>query len=215
MVLFLTILSGLCWCIVYEECIRIGFSKETYVMPFFALGLNLAWEAVYTFSDIFFLAHDPLVGMNLIQVIVNITWVCLDLITLWTYCKYGQKEWQSILSRRAFVYWTLLIIICCFLLQIAFIQEFGFMKAAIYAAFLQNLVMSLLFIKRYLTVGHLGAQSKLLAIAKWIGTLAPSILFGLSQNNWLVLTAGIFCSVFDFIYIILLTKPHYISSQKA
>lgn len=207
MVLFLTILSGLCWCIVYEECIRIGFSKKTYVMPFFALGLNLTWETVYTFSDIFFLAHGPLIGMNLIQVIVNITWVCLDLIILWIYCKYGQKEWRPTLSRLSFVHWTVLIILCCFLLQIAFIREFGFIKAAAYAAFLQNLVMSILFINRYLTVGQLGAQSMLLAIAKWIGTFAPTILFGLLQSNWIILTAGIFCTVFDVIYIILIAKP--------
>ena len=49
-------------------------------------------------------------------------------------------------------------------------------------------------------------QSLLLAAAKWIGTLAPTILFGMINYNALVLVCGIFCSVFDLIYIGLLIR---------
>lgn len=48
-------------------------------------------------------------------------------------------------------------------------------------------------------------QSLIIAINKWIGTLAPTILFGTIYGNQLVLILGIFCSVFDIIYIYLLT----------
>ncbi len=41
MEMFLTLLSGVGWMIVYEECIRLGFRDKTYSMPFYALGLNL------------------------------------------------------------------------------------------------------------------------------------------------------------------------------
>lgn len=34
MELFLTVLSGIGWMIVYEECIRLGFRQKTYAMPF-------------------------------------------------------------------------------------------------------------------------------------------------------------------------------------
>ena len=43
--ILLTIISGLFWIIVYEECIRLGFKQKTYCMPFFALTLNIAWES--------------------------------------------------------------------------------------------------------------------------------------------------------------------------
>lgn len=47
MELFFTLLSGICWIIVYEECVRLGFKQKTYAMPLFALSLNLAWESIH------------------------------------------------------------------------------------------------------------------------------------------------------------------------
>jgi len=204
MATFLTILSGIGWIFVYEECIRLGFKEKTYAMPLFALALNLTWEFLCTFCDIAFLAHGPLEGMNLVQVIVNGVWVCLDFMILYTYLKYGKKEWEENLNIRLFYPWTILVFICCFALQIAFIAEFGFVLAAQYAAFLQNLLMSVLFIAMAVKRRSRQGQSLLLAVSKWIGTLAPTILFGvLSQNN-VVLICGIFCTVFDLLYIALL-----------
>lgn len=78
--------------------------------------------------------------------------------------------------------------------------------AAQYSAFLQNLLMSVLFIAMYVRRGGIKGQSLLLAAAKWIGTLAPTILMGVLTLNWVVLVCGIFCSVFDMIYIGLLLK---------
>ena len=42
------------------------------------------------------------------------------------------------------------------------------------------------------------------AIAKWIGTLAPTILFGIYEQSLFITVLGLFCSVFDLIYIALL-----------
>ena len=203
---FLTVLSGIGWIIVYEECIQLGFKQKTYAMPFFALGLNFAWELIYTVADIFYKAHGPLVGMTLVQSIANAAWVCLDVLILFTYFKYGKKEWPRMISSKLFVPWSVLGLICCFALQLVFIQEFGFVMAAQYSAFLQNLLMSVLFISLYVKRGSMEGQSVLLAVAKWIGTLAPTILMGIINFNWVVLTCGIFCTVFDLIYIGLLLK---------
>ena len=63
MELFLTLLSGIGWIIVYEECIRLGIKQKTYAMPFWALALNITWEAIYAYSDIFLEAHGKLGGM--------------------------------------------------------------------------------------------------------------------------------------------------------
>lgn len=201
----LTLLSGIGWIIVYEECIRLGFKDKTYAMPLWALGLNFAWETIYSFSDIFLNAHGPLDNiMTLVQVIANVFWAFLDLIILYTYCKYGKKEAEHPIKKNYFIPWTVLVVVCCFILQITFIAEFGFVMAAQYSAFLQNLLMSVLFIQMYLKRNSLEGQSLLLAIAKWVGTLAPTILMGVLTYNILVLVCGIFCSVFDLIYIYLL-----------
>lgn len=201
---FLTILSGIGWMIVYMECIRLGFKERTYAMPFFALGLNFAWEMIYTVSDIVLEAHGPLIGMNAIQVVVNAVWVLLDCIILYTYFKYGKKEFEKLFVKKLFVPWIVLILICCFALQIVFIMEFGFIMAAQYSAFLQNLLMSVMFVNMFIKRGNMEGQSLLLAGAKWIGTLAPTILMGVITFNPVVIVCGIFCTIFDVIYILLL-----------
>jgi hypothetical protein len=40
-----------------------------------------------------------------------------------------------------------------------------------------------------------------IAVAKWLGTLAPTILIGVLGNLPFILWIGILCSVFDLIYI--------------
>lgn len=202
--IFLTLLSGVGWMIVYEECIRLGFKQKTYAMPFFALGLNIAWESIYTVEDIFFGAHGELTGMTLAQAIVNAFWVCLDVAILVSYFLYGKKEWPATVNKNLFYPWAILGLVCCYALQFIFIAEFGAEMAAQYSAFLQNLLMSILFIVMYAKRGSMEGQSILLAVAKWIGTLAPTILMGIMTYNVIVLVTGIFCSVFDIIYIVLL-----------
>jgi hypothetical protein len=46
--LVLTVISGVCWTVVYIEGIRIGFRDKSYAIPFYALALNLAWESLHT-----------------------------------------------------------------------------------------------------------------------------------------------------------------------
>lgn len=66
--------------------------------------------------------------------------------------------------------------------------------------------MSIMFIGMFVKRGSMEGQSLLLAYAKWIGTLAPTILMGVINYNPLVLVCGIFCTIFDVIYIVLLTR---------
>lgn len=49
----LIIISGICWSAVYVDSIRTGFKQKTYCMPLFALGLNIAWEGIYAYTDLF------------------------------------------------------------------------------------------------------------------------------------------------------------------
>ena len=206
MELFLTLLSGIGWIIVYEECIRLGIKHKTYAMPFWALTLNITWEAIYTYSDLFLGAHGEMTGMLIAQEIVNIFWVGFDCVMLYTYFKHGRKEWPKQIDEKYFVPYSLLVLICSAALQIVFIVEFDFVMAAEYSAFLQNLLMSVLFISLFLKRNSMEGTSLTLAFAKWIGTLAPTILMGVITFNPVVLTCGVFCTVFDLIYIALLLR---------
>jgi hypothetical protein len=78
------------------------------------------------------------------------------------------------------------------------------MKAAQYSAFLQNLLISGLFIAMFVARRGPRGQTLLIAVAKWIGTLAPTILFGFINNSLFIIGIGLLCSAFDLVYIGLL-----------
>lgn len=202
MTLFFTLLSGISWMIVYEECIRIGIRQKTYCMPLFALGLNLAWESIHSI-------YGFASGDFSAQTIVNAAWCLLDLVILYTYFKYGKREFGDH-SRGEFYAWGILVVVTSYLVQWGFVLEFGRVPAMQYSAYIQNLIMSVMFLGLLEKRQSARGQSMLLAAAKWIGTLAPlgivSINYGTPEFQPLIIILGIFCSVFDLIYIYRLGK---------
>jgi hypothetical protein len=201
--LALTIISGICWTVVYIEGIRIGFKDRSYAIPFYALALNLAWELLHT-------VFGFRAGVS-VQSVINAVWFGFDLGILYTYFKYGRKYFSRDLPLNAFLIWSVLGLATAFAVEYAFIREFGVAVGAGYSAFLQNLLMSVLFIGMFVRRGGREGQSLIIAVNKWIGTLAPTILFGLigsggfPSGSFLILTLGISCSVFDLIYIWMLS----------
>jgi hypothetical protein len=143
---------------------------------------------------------------------VNAVWFAFDIGILFTYFKYGRKYFPKNLPGSAFVGWSLLGLVTAFAVQFAFIKEFGVAVGAGYSAFLQNLLMSVLFIDMLVQRGSREGQSLTIAVNKWLGTLAPTIQFGIIGNggfpngSFLILILGILCSVFDLIYLGLLSK---------
>jgi hypothetical protein len=194
----LTALSGIAWTIVYIDSIRVGFSQRTYAMPIAALGLNIAWEWTYAIRD---LALDPQ-----LQAWVNLTWAIADVVILTTFFRFGRSEFPGFVSRPLFITSGIVVIVASFLVQWLFIAEFGTvgMKAAQYSAFLQNLLMSGLFIAMFIARRGPRGQTLLIAFAKWIGTLAPTVLLGFIPGSLFIIGIGLLCSVFDLAYIALL-----------
>jgi hypothetical protein len=98
------------------------------------------------------------------------------------------------------------VVLASFLVQWLFLVEFGTVgrKAAEYSAFLQNLLMSGLFIAMFVARRGPRGQTLLIAVAKWIGTLAPTILLGFIPGALFIIGVGLLCSVFDLAYIALL-----------
>jgi hypothetical protein len=210
MELFLTALSGLAWTIVYIEAIRLGIKYKTYAMPIAALGLNIAWEWTYAAYD---LTHNPQ-----LQAYVNLVWALADVLILYTFFRFGRREFPKLVSRPLFISWGIAIIASSFIIQWLFIAEFGITgsKSAAYSAFLQNLLMSGLFIAMFVARRGPRGQSLTIGIAKWIGTLAPTVLFGFIGGSLFVIGIGLLCSLFDLAYIGLLMwakqQPHVFDS---
>lgn len=202
-ILFLTIVSGLAWTAVYVDAIRIGFRDRTYAIPAAALGLNFAWEAIYA-------ARSIATGIDA-QGVFNIAWGLADVVIVYTFLKFGRSELPGWVTRRLFIGWAVLLGVMSFAVQLLFVAEFGWEDASRYAAFLQNLLMSGLFIAMFAARGGPRGQTLLIAVAKWIGTLAPTIVFGWYGNSPLILGVGILCSIFDLVYIGLLWRSRRMS----
>lgn len=205
MTIFLMLLSGITWTIVYIESIRVGIRDKSFAMPFWALALNITWELLHGVLGIAEL------GLSL-QPIINCVWVLFDVGLLYTYFKYGYKYQSSEISKKTFILWSIGGLLVSFIVQYAFIVQFELTEAASYSAYLQNLLMSVLFItmlrKRKSTEG----QSLLIAWSKFIGTLAPTILIGFKGNpgipagNFFIISIGVLIAVYDVYYIVLLMK---------
>ena len=198
MVMFLTIVSGLAWTAVYVDAIRIGFRHRSYAIPAAALGLNFAWETIYA-------ARSVATGIST-QGIFNIAWALADVVIVYTFLRFGRSELPAWVTRRLFIGWALLLGATSFAVQVLFVVEFGWEDAPRYAAFLQNLLMSGLFIALFVARQGPRGQTLLIAVAKWIGTLAPTIVFGWYGNSPLILGVGVLCSIFDLAYIGLLWR---------
>ncbi|WP_426979634.1 hypothetical protein ACQCSU_10425 [Pseudarthrobacter sp. O4] len=198
MILFLTIVSGLAWTVVYVDAIRIGFRDKSYAIPAAALGLNFAWEAIHA-------TRSVATGITA-QGVFNIAWGLADVVIVYTFLKFGRSELPGWVTRRLFIGWALLLGVASFGVQLLFVVEFGWGDAARYAAFLQNLLMSGLFLAMFVARGGSRGQTLLIAAAKWIGTLAPTVVFGWYGNSPLILGVGILCSIFDLAYIGLLWR---------
>ena len=202
--LVLTLVSGICWTFVYIDGIRLGLKDKSYAIPFYALALNISWELLQTF-------HGFRSTLS-VQTVINAVWFLFDAGILFTYFRYGRKYFSRNLPSGAFVGWSLLGLITAFCVESAFIREFGVAVGAGYSAFLQNLLMSVLFIDMLVKRGSREGQSLTIAVSKWLGTLAPTLLFGIlgeggfPNGSFLILVVGILCSAFDLIYIWLLFR---------
>jgi hypothetical protein len=193
MQLFLTVVSGLAWTIVYIEAIRLGFKYKTYAMPVAVLGLNIAWETIYGF-------HGLTEAIDA-QTIFNLLWAAADVVIVFTFFRFGRSELPKFVTRPMFIGWGIVIFGASYAVQALFIGQFGWMDGARYSAFLQNLLMSGLFIAMLVARRGTRGQSMVIAIAKWLGTLAPTILIGVLGNLPFIIGIGLLCSVFDLIYI--------------
>lgn len=188
--------SGVCWTAVYILIIRRGQLDGAYGMPIVALCANLSWEFIFSFIH----PHDN------IQRNVNLVWLAFDVVILWQTLRLGPNLNPHIGKVGFFVQFGLALTtaFCLVLFTTYELKD----ENGIYAAFGQNLMMSVLFIDFLQRRGSARGQSLYIALLKMIGTLFASVAIGVyapvSKTSVLLPFLYVAIAVFDGVYVVIL-----------
>jgi hypothetical protein len=192
----LKIVSGICWTITYLLIIRRGFQDKTYGMPFIALCANIAWEFIFSF----FLPHSAP------QHYIDIIWFAFDCVIFYQFLRFGRHIFDGTLLEKWF-YPVLLTVLAASLLGVLTmtLELEPVDRNGKYMAFIQNLMMSVLFIDMLLRRNSSQGQSLYIAIAKMLGTIIVSYYFYLKAPD-LPFSLFLYIAIFvaDVIYTVLL-----------
>lgn len=190
----LQISSGLFWTLTYLLILRRGLLDRSYGMPMVALCANLSWEFIFSFV---YPHPRP-------QLYINYLWLLFDLGILAQYLRFWQRDFPPHLPQRLFypTFVLSLALSALFILEVS--REFRDF-IGIYAAFGQNLLMSVLFLRMLLKRNSSRGQSLYIALGKLLGTLFPSFLFYLYfPHSRLLLLLYSSILIFDLAYLVLL-----------
>ena len=185
-------IGGLFWSATYILIIRRGFKDKTFGMPMAALCANISWEAIFAFIT----PHGTP------QLYVNYIWFGLDSIIVMQFLKYGKKEFPNISRWQFYAVFALgLSIAVPMILAINYEMEDS---VGAYAAFGQNLMMSVLFVTMMMNRKGVDGQSFYIALFKMIGTGLSSLAFyqfrSVTQDSVLLPLLFVSIFVFDLIY---------------
>ena len=188
------------WTATYILIIRHGFKEKTFGMPLAALCANISWETIFTFIH----PHSAP------QIYINYLWFFLDTVIVFQFLKYGKKEFPKF-SRTQFYLVFILGVSVSFPLIYSINDEFDDWSGA-YAAFGQNLMMSILFIPMLLSRNDLRGQSIYIGIFKMLGTGLFSLAFYLyrpiAQDSMLFLVLFVGTCIFDILYVVMLYQKY-------
>ncbi len=156
--------SGLCWTATYLLIIRQGIRDRTYGMPLAALCANLSWEAIFSFLQPPSPIHHG----------VNLVWLALDLIIFAQLLRYGPREFADLAPP---IFYALVGVALATVFGAVLLTSDTFHDKGTYAAFGQNLMMSVLFIALLYRRRSLRGQSRGIAVCKLVGTALASLAF--------------------------------------
>ncbi|WP_114779196.1 transmembrane-type terpene cyclase [Botryobacter ruber] len=185
--------SGVFWTITYLLILRRGFVDKTYGMPMVALCANISWEFIFSFVH----PHSTP------QLYIDYVWLAFDVGILVQYLRYGKKEFPELFPSNHFLPVFLLTLVLAALFILLMSREFNDYNG-VYAAFSQNLLMSVLFIHMLLRRKSPLGQSVYIALCKMIGTIFPSLLLYMYfPDAYLLVLLYISIFIFDLSYLLL------------
>ena len=194
----LMVIGGLFWSLTYVLIIRRGFKDKTFGMPLVALCANISWEAIFS---LIYPAPVP-------QIYINYAWFTLDLVIVFQFLRYGRSEFPKFSIKKFYLVFSVLLFVAFGLIFSTSYELHDFL--GVYAAFEQNLVMSVLFVTMLLNRNGVRGQSMYIALFKMLGTGISSLAFYLYQpiSQESVLLPSLYVSIFvvDAIYLTLLHR---------
>ena len=144
----------------------------------------------------------------MVQNIADLAWAFCDVFILICWFRYG-KQYLPDRAKKYFIPYTILALVVCFGLQMAFYLYCDTAtEASIYSAFAQNAAMSVMFLTALFERGNIKGFSLLGAVCKCIGTLTPTI-WGCVEVGGIhayIFITGLICFVVDVIYIYFLVQ---------
>ena len=195
------LLGGIFWILTYIFIISKGYKDKTYGMPLLALCANISWEFIFSFL----LPHSPP------QLYINYLWFALDVVIVFQFFKYYKNEFPNLSSLTLSIVFGISVATA-----LSIILSGGIFLGdvdGVYAAFGQNLLMSVLFVVMFFRRGNtLRGQSIFIAIFKMLGTGLTSIHFYLfepvSQSSFVLPFLFISIFFFDLLYAVLIVKQY-------
>lgn len=187
-------IGGLFWSATYVLIIRRGFKDKTFGMPMVALCANISWEAIFAFVT----PHGAP------QLYVNYIWFGLDAVIVMQFLKYGRKEFSNMSGWQLYAVFALgLSVAAPMILAVNYEMDDS---VGVYAAFGQNLMMSVLFVTMMMNRKGIDGQSFYIALFKMIGTGLSSLAFYQfrpeTQDSVLLPLLFVSIFVFDLIYVV-------------
>lgn len=190
----LQIASGIFWTITYLLIIKQGFRDKALGMPLTALCANISWEFIFSFIH----PHGAP------QIYVNYVWLVFDGIIVFQAIIFGMRDFPKSITIKLFYPYFALILALSFFAVLFVTREFKDWDGK-YAAFGQNLMMSVLFVTMLFRRNSVLGQSFYIALFKMIGTLLPSVLFfRLFPSSVLLNFLYVAIFIFDLIYLVLI-----------
>jgi hypothetical protein len=161
-------LSSVFWTVTYALILRQGARDKTFGMPLVALGANLAWEVVFLSVTLARHAFDARLALIL-------PWTLLDFAIVAQAFRYGRHEFRNPIVVRHFNAVLTCVLVLAGAAVASFVRVF---HDAIgwYAAFAQNLMMSVLFVAMLRRRGSLRGQSTGIALSKLLGSFFAFVL---------------------------------------
>lgn len=152
--------SLLFWSLAYLLIMRRGFLDKSYGMPLVPLCGNFAWEFVFGFL------YPDAEPMGLI----NRLWFFLDIVLVYQFLRYGFSDYPKNLSKKLKIPVFLVTLGVAFGLIYFAYHEFDDFDGR-YTAWVDNLIISVMFIVMLVRRGSLMGQSLYIGIFKMLGTL--------------------------------------------
>jgi hypothetical protein len=194
--------TGVFWCAAYILIIKQGYRDKSSGMPMAALCANISWEFIFSFVY----PHKGLQG------VINIMWFTLDIIIVLQYFNYGRKEFWKDKPLKIFYSVFSFTVILSFSVIMATVAEFKDFEGK-YAAFSQNLMMSILFVLLLLKRRNTKGQSIYIALFKMIGSVIPAIGLCIYYRSGLIAVLSLTTLLFDLLYTLLLNNKLHVQAD--